>query len=531
VPRARDESGPQRPSVLELIRDAILNAEFVPDQRLVEADLSERFLASRSAVRFALLQLATEGLVERIPHRGARVRAVSLDEAIEITEVRMAVEGLCAAKAAERVTEAEARELRMIGTRMADSVAAGDVLGYAEANRLLHRRVRELSGQATAVRVLEQLRAQSVHHHFGRSTRPERPAVSLHEHQAIIAAICDHDPEAAERVTRLHMATVLDGLRAIVAATSGVGSPRHPAPSERARDVVRDAYDVHIHVAPDVTRRHVDDISLAQKFLDGGLAGFVLRSDYFPTAERAAMVRTAVPGFGAVGAITLNGSVGGMNPVAVELARRSGVQVVWLPTADSASQREHTRHDREEPQPPEWAQPQDEQRTESTAADPVEVVGPDGEVLGSTRRVLRVIAEHDMTLTTCHLGPVETEAVVDAAVVAGVRRILVTQPESPSLWEADWQRRLAARGALLERRFTTPFTGKISWAVWLEGIRAVGVEHSVLSSGLGQLGDPPIEDGLALVADRLFTEGFTEDEVRLMAVRNSRWLVGADDRH
>jgi DNA-binding GntR family transcriptional regulator len=198
---------------VEAIRDAITRGEFVPDQRLVEADLSERFSASRSAVRSALLQLTNEGLVERVQHRGARVRAVSLDEAIEITEVRMVVEGLCAAKAAERVSESEAAELRAIGTRMTQAVAEGDVLGYSEANQLLHRRIRELSGQTTAAGVLERLRAQSVRHQFGLAMQPGRPAVSLPEHQAIIDAICAHDPQAAEQAARGHLTSVVDALR------------------------------------------------------------------------------------------------------------------------------------------------------------------------------------------------------------------------------------------------------------------------------------------------------------------------------
>src|SRR5882757_10790464 len=123
--------------VVDGIRAAIADGEFVPDQRLVEADLSERFGASRASVRTALVQLTSEGLVERVQNRGARVRAVSLHEAIEITEVRMALEGLCAAKAAERATEADRCGLREIGGRMQDAVAAGDVLGYSDLNKQL----------------------------------------------------------------------------------------------------------------------------------------------------------------------------------------------------------------------------------------------------------------------------------------------------------------------------------------------------------------------------------------------------------
>ncbi|QFG20785.1 DUF6282 family protein [Actinomadura sp. WMMB 499] len=303
----------------------------------------------------------------------------------------------------------------------------------------------------------------------------------------------------------------------------------HPTPSDRARELVRGAYDVHIHVAPDVMERRIDDLALAPRFTAAGMSGFVLKSHYAPTAERAAVVRAAVPGFDAVGAITLNGSVGGMNPVAVEIAARGGAQVVWMPTVDSANQRECTAHDPEGAKPPMWARLQQELRAEGMAADPVDVVDDDGKITENVRQVLRVIARHDMTLATGHLSQAEIATVVDAASAEGVRRIVVTHPEFTSQRVgAERQRALAAKGALMERCFTTPYTGKVSWELWVENIKAVGPEHSVLSSDLGQPFNPPVEDGLALMADRLLAEGFTADDVRTMAVRNSRWLAGAD---
>lgn len=199
--------------VVEAIREAITRGEFVPNQRLVEADLSEQFGASRASVRAALLELTNEGLVERIQHRGARVRAVSLDEAVEICEVRMVLEGLCAAKAAERITTPETRELKTIGESMREAVAASDVFGYSALNQKLHRRVREISGQQTAARVLERLRAQSVRHQFKLAMQPGRPPASLPEHLAIIDGICARDADAAERAARAHLRSVIEALR------------------------------------------------------------------------------------------------------------------------------------------------------------------------------------------------------------------------------------------------------------------------------------------------------------------------------
>ncbi|GAB2795744.1 GntR family transcriptional regulator [Amycolatopsis magusensis] len=207
-------------SVVTAIREAIVRGDFVPNQRLVEADLSEQFAASRASVRSALLELANDGLVERVQNRGARVRAVSLDEAIEISEVRMVVEGLCAAKAAEQVTAAEVRELKAIGKDMRKAVSGGDVLGYSQLNQRLHRRVREISGQHTASGVLERLRAQSVRHQFKLAMHPGRPAVSLPEHLAIIDAICAHDAAAAEAAARAHLRSVITALREVDQAGS-----------------------------------------------------------------------------------------------------------------------------------------------------------------------------------------------------------------------------------------------------------------------------------------------------------------------
>jgi DNA-binding GntR family transcriptional regulator len=209
----RDAEQPtEQVPVVDVIREAITRGDFAPNQRLVEAELSEQFDASRAAVRNALVQLTTEGLVERIQHRGARVRAVSLAEAIEITEVRMVVEGLCAARAAERAADEDKTELREIGEQMRAAVAGGDVWGYSELNKRLHSLVLRVSGQRTAHEVLSRLRGQNVRHQFRLAMHPGRPGVSLPQHLAIIEAICAADPAAAERAMREHLGSVIDAL-------------------------------------------------------------------------------------------------------------------------------------------------------------------------------------------------------------------------------------------------------------------------------------------------------------------------------
>jgi DNA-binding GntR family transcriptional regulator len=198
--------------VVRTITDAILAGDLAPGQRLVEADLAQSLGASRAAVRSALIDLTHEGLVERIANRGARVRIVPVEEALQITEVRAALEGLCAAKAAEHVTDEEITSLREIGREMKASVNAGEVVRYSHLNQKLHDRVIALSRQAIAAEVLGRLRARNVRHQFRLAFRPGRPQLSLPHHLAIIDAICRRDPRAAEAAMKAHLASVLAAL-------------------------------------------------------------------------------------------------------------------------------------------------------------------------------------------------------------------------------------------------------------------------------------------------------------------------------
>jgi hypothetical protein len=299
------------------------------------------------------------------------------------------------------------------------------------------------------------------------------------------------------------------------------------APSQRARELVQGAYDMHVHIAPDTVERRIDDVGLARRCRELGLAGFQLKSHYTSTAERAAVVRGVVPEVEVFGAVTLNRAVGGMNPLAVEIAAREGARTVWLPTVDSLNEMTGAHELAPGAKPPVWMRLQQELRDQGVVIDPVPVVDDAGALLPETRAVLESVARHAMVLATGHLSRDEIFAVVDAAVEAGIATIVITHPEFPAQDVGiDDQRELASKGALLERCFTTPHTGKVTWERVFEAIRATGPEHSVLSTDLGQVFNPPVENGLALMADRLLEGGFDEEEIRTMAVTNTRVLAG-----
>lgn len=199
--------------VVSQLRAAIAQGDLVPNQRLVEQDICSDYGASRGTVRAALADLATEGLVERIQNRGARVRAVPIGEAVEILEVRAALEAMCAARAAANVTQQERQALLALGDDMRTAIENGDLHEYSELNNRLHEVILEFSRHGTASAVIHRLRGQAVRHQFRLNLRPGGPAGSLAEHLEIIQAICSGEPNQAEDAMKRHLGNVAAALR------------------------------------------------------------------------------------------------------------------------------------------------------------------------------------------------------------------------------------------------------------------------------------------------------------------------------
>jgi hypothetical protein len=302
--------------------------------------------------------------------------------------------------------------------------------------------------------------------------------------------------------------------RDMVTQTSGAIS----APvSDDAWEAIKGAYDLQVHVAPDVIARRTDDIDLARDFLARGLSGFVLKSHYLPTAERAKVVARAVPGIVAFGAIALNHSVGGLNPVAVEIAGRSGNKIVWFPTVDAANETAG-RLDGGTEKLPFWAEIQRDIAAAGITRPPMTVLDSEGRIWADVRQCLELIAKHNMILATGHLGRHEIFPLVKAAKALGVEKIIITHAEFPSqnLTGAE-QGELARMGATIEHCFTTYHTNKAPWEDVFANIRTVGIERNMISTDLGQATNPPVAEGFAMFAQRLLDAGFTKPEIRTMA--------------
>ncbi len=202
-----------REIAVEGLRSSILRGFMVPGQRLIDADLVELLGVSRASVRSAIDDLVAEGLVERIHNRGARVRMVQKDEALEILECRRAIEALIAARAAERADNDDITRLRAHGDLLSQAVREGNLAKYSMLNNELHAMLSAIANHRAAADLIGRLNTQIVRHQFQLTRRPGWSRETVGQHLAIIEAVATRDPEAAARAMNEHLTSVIDAVR------------------------------------------------------------------------------------------------------------------------------------------------------------------------------------------------------------------------------------------------------------------------------------------------------------------------------
>jgi DNA-binding GntR family transcriptional regulator len=202
----------------ERLHQAIVRGDFQPNERLIEMDLAQLYNIGRAAIRTALARLEQDGLVERVPNRGARVRAISEEEAIERIEARAILEALAARYAARNAIDADIADLRAIVGEMEACLVEGDLLGISERNGRLHDRLLQIANNKTVTHLIEHLHIQHVRSQFRLILVPGRPQRSVAEHRAIVEAVASRDPDAAEAAMRSHRANTVETLRTLTSS-------------------------------------------------------------------------------------------------------------------------------------------------------------------------------------------------------------------------------------------------------------------------------------------------------------------------
>jgi uncharacterized protein DUF6282 len=308
---------------------------------------------------------------------------------------------------------------------------------------------------------------------------------------------------------RVRLTVLIVALLAYRSTNVGVsGSDQVAGTSEAARALVG-AIDIHVHHLPDDRPRSIDAIDVAKLAQSRGMRAIVLKNHYESTAGIVYLVRKLVPGVEVFGGIDLNLTVGGINPAAVEhMTRVSGGwgRVVWMPTFDAENQVRYSKENR-----------------------PFVSVSSSGELLPAVKQVIALIAKHGLILATGHSSPTEGLMLLREGRRQGVQHMVVTHAMNPPvLMDAGQMQEAAKLGAFIE--FVGGSLAAADAAARVErfadAIRRIGPEFCILSSDLGQMGNPLPPDGFGAFLAALRAKGFTEQEVDRMSKQNPAKLLG-----
>jgi hypothetical protein len=272
---------------------------------------------------------------------------------------------------------------------------------------------------------------------------------------------------------------------------------------------VTGSIDIHVHSDPDSRARSIDAIDVAKLAKARGMRGIVLKNHDDPTAGLAFIVRKEVPGLEVFGGIALNLAVGGINPIAVQhMTEVSGGwgRIVWMPTYD-AENHIHTGNENR----------------------PFVSVARNGELLPEVKQVIGLIARNGLVLATGHSSPAEGLMLLREGRRQGVQHMVVTHATfTPVFMNVDQMVEAAHEGAFIE--FAGGSVGGAGGAArmdtFAEQIRKIGPEHCILSTDLGQRGNPVPPDGFAALLQAMRARGFSAAEVDLMAKQNPATLLG-----
>jgi DNA-binding GntR family transcriptional regulator len=211
---------------IDQLRDMIVEGELAPGARIGESELCAQLGISRTPLREALKVLASEGLVELLPHRGARVTQVTAEQVGELFEVIAGLEGLAAELAVGRMIERDLERLRGMHDRMAQCHAEQRRHDYFRLNHKMHQLIVALAGNGVLAATHEQLMVRARRSRYMAILSLERWDEAMTEHVELMDALTRRDPEGAGAIWRRHVARTGEVVRAALESGGPPGGPR-----------------------------------------------------------------------------------------------------------------------------------------------------------------------------------------------------------------------------------------------------------------------------------------------------------------
>ncbi len=197
-----------RSQVAEALRGALVSGELEPGSVYSAPALAATFGVSATPVREAMLDLVKEGLVDVVRNKGFRVTVLADRDLDELTEIRELLEVPTVTRLAGRLAAGDIAKLRRLARRIEQTAAAGDLIGYVEADRDFHLRLLGLAGNGHLVTVVGELRARARLYGLQRLAAQGDLEASAREHAALLDALTVGDAEAVEKLMRQHLGHV-----------------------------------------------------------------------------------------------------------------------------------------------------------------------------------------------------------------------------------------------------------------------------------------------------------------------------------
>ena len=267
-------------------------------------------------------------------------------------------------------------------------------------------------------------------------------------------------------------------------------------------DILKGSFDLHVHASPDTTERRMDALETARSAYESEMSGFVLKARDYPTSPLAYVLSRMYPGLKVLGAITLDKSIGGINPDAVKASAKLGAKVVWMPTFTDKY----------------WDKTRD-------GGQGLRITDDSGKLLEETIEVIEVVCRNEMVLASGHVSPKEAITLFKEAKARGVTRMIATHPHANATEDEIVE--MASLGAYLEYTFLScmPSRGNMSPSEMAEKIRLHGIERCIITTAFGQWVNPPPAEGMRMAIAIMLESGMSADEVSVLVKKNPHQLI------
>jgi hypothetical protein len=282
-------------------------------------------------------------------------------------------------------------------------------------------------------------------------------------------------------------------------------------------ELLKGSIDMHLHPGLSTGLSRIDVLEAARQAKQAEMKAIVIKSHDYSAATAAVLVNQLVTGIKVFGSFCLDYETGGINIHALEVAAQLGAKVVWMPTFSSMNSINKMR----------------------TLGLPLKgegyrIIDKSGKLLAEMEPVLSLVQTKNMVLATGHISPKEIFALVNRARTIGINKIIITHPTDAEFMEEtltlDELRQLTGVGAFIEFTIIGILPNEFCHnpAERVKVIKAIGPEHCIISTDLGQPQNPLPVEGMRLFIATLLRHGITPDEVELMVKKNPAVLLDLD---